>query len=57
MQYGRYSVYASNYFSMKRGWCDSTARRMAGQYGISGKHMEDAEPERPGKLVDRAKPV
>jgi hypothetical protein len=30
---------------------------MAGQYGVSGKHMEDAEPVRPGKLVDRAEPV
>jgi hypothetical protein len=28
-----------------------------GQYGASGKHVEDAEPVRPGKLVDRAEPV
>jgi hypothetical protein len=33
------------------------ARQMAGQYGALGKHMEDAEPVRPGKLVDRAELV
>jgi hypothetical protein len=30
---------------------------MAGQYGASGKHIEDAEPVRPGKLVEEAEPV
>jgi hypothetical protein len=33
------------------------ARQMVGQYSASGQHMEDAERVRPGKLVDRAKPV
>jgi hypothetical protein len=57
MEYGGFGVYTSNYFSLKRGWRDSTARLMAVQYGVSGKHMKDAEPVRQGKLVDRAKLV
>jgi hypothetical protein len=57
MQYGGKIVNANHEPLRKRGWRDSTARRMEGKYGVSGKHMEDAQPVRPGKLVDRAEPV